>query len=155
MVAQELLDLVEQVDGLLEIDRPAGVVVHLVDDLLELLDVDHQIVVVGDQIDATINHVFAFWPDWSAEATQAGLAITDFDPPVINSAELQAGTVTASVSGTLGQGPSAATAPLDLQLSYEVQRSMRSVLQQAGLDVDRQGKGQVRVRGTPSAPDVR
>ena len=38
MVAQELLDLVEQVDGLLEIDRAAGVVVHLVDDLLELLD---------------------------------------------------------------------------------------------------------------------
>jgi len=40
------------------------------------------IVVIGDDIDSAISYVFGFNPTWSGDA--GALAITDFDPPVIN-----------------------------------------------------------------------
>lgn len=63
--------------------------------------------------------------------------------------------LSAQLSGTVGQAPSSASAPLDLQLDYQVEAAMRSTFQSAGLELDRDGKGQIRIRGTPSAPDLR
>jgi uncharacterized protein (DUF362 family) len=41
-----------------------------------------KVVIIGDEIDTDINHIFQFNPAWSGYA--GALAITDFDPPIIN-----------------------------------------------------------------------
>jgi type II secretion system protein N len=73
----------------------------------------------------------------------------------VSSLTLSGPMFSAQLSGTVGQAASSASAPLDLQLDYQVQRAMRSVFQQAGLELDRDGKGQIRIRGTPSSPELR
>ena len=63
--------------------------------------------------------------------------------------------LSAQLSGTVGEAPSLARAPLDLQLEYRIDPKMRSALQGAGLRTNRQGEGQLRIRGTPAQPSVR
>ena len=58
-----------------------------------------EIAIVGGDVDATLNHVFMFNPQWDDYA--GSLAITDFVPPTINSVSRQGDTVTAGISGGL------------------------------------------------------
>ena len=60
----------------------------------------------------------------------------------------------AEISGTVGRAETTSDAPLDLQVSYQVQPQMRSTLQGAGLPTKRDGTGRVHIGGTPSAPVV-
>ncbi len=64
------------------------------------------------------------------------------------------GPINAQLTGTVGEARSIAQAPLELQLQYEVDANMRPMLQGAGLRTNRQGKGQLRIRGTPMSPSV-
>ena len=58
-----------------------------------------KIVVIGDEIDSEINHVFQFNPAWEGDAS--ALAITDFTPPAINSVNRIDTAVSADISGGL------------------------------------------------------
>jgi len=58
-----------------------------------------KIVVLGEDIDSRIDHVFEFNNAWEAHA--GSLAITDFTPPTISSVNRQGNTVSANISGGL------------------------------------------------------
>ena len=57
------------------------------------------IIIIGDNIDAGLNHVFTFNANWDTYA--GSLPISDFTPPVINSIARQGMTVTANISDCL------------------------------------------------------
>jgi type II secretion system protein N len=61
----------------------------------------------------------------------------------------------AQVTGSVGQAPTPAQAPLDLEVNFEVDRNMRPALTSAGLRTGPDGRGQLRIRGTPASPEVR
>ncbi|MDJ0851299.1 MAG: type II secretion system protein GspN [Myxococcota bacterium] len=73
----------------------------------------------------------------------------------VKSLEATGPLLSAQLTGTVGEARSFAQAPLDLELQYEVDPKMRSTLQSAGLQTNRQGQGQLRIRGTPTSPMVR
>ncbi len=56
-----------------------------------------RIVVVGDELDSRLSHVFTFSDDWNSYA--GSLAVTDFQPPTIGAVSRQGETVTAGISG--------------------------------------------------------
>jgi type II secretion system protein N len=58
----------------------------------------------------------------------------------------------AQVSGTVDRADSAAGAPLDLVVSYEVEPQMRATLEGAGLPTRRDGSGRVHIQGTTAQP---
>ncbi|MFC1933298.1 DUF362 domain-containing protein [Chloroflexota bacterium] len=57
------------------------------------------IVIIGDEVDSELNHVFTFSSFWAEDA--GTLAITDFMPPTIHSIDRQDNTVTANISSGL------------------------------------------------------
>lgn len=58
----------------------------------------------------------------------------------------------AQLAGTVGRAESAAGAPLDLVVSYQVEPQMRATLESAGLPTKRDGSGRVRIQGTTAQP---
>jgi hypothetical protein len=58
--------------------------------------------------------------------------------------------------GTLGQGPSLESSPLDATVRVEVREpSVRPMVRNLGVRLDRDGRAEVRLAGTPARPVVR
>jgi type II secretion system protein N len=73
----------------------------------------------------------------------------------VKSLETESPLFSAQVSGTIAAAPSFANAPLNLQVKLQTDPGFRSTLQGAGIRVSRDGKANLRIRGTPTAPVVR
>jgi uncharacterized protein (DUF362 family) len=56
-----------------------------------------KIVIIGDEINLAINHVFAFNTAWDDDAEDLNLGITDFTPPSIDLINREGDTVTANI----------------------------------------------------------
>lgn len=63
--------------------------------------------------------------------------------------------LSAQLQGTIGRAPQLDAAPLRLEIAMSAQPSIRSMLQQAGLRVRRDGSLKLFVSGNLAAPDVR
>jgi type II secretion system protein N len=73
----------------------------------------------------------------------------------IDSLELAGALLSGSAKGSVGAAPSFEAAPLDLDVQIQADPALRPTLEQAGLRFDRQGKAELHVQGTASAPQLR
>jgi type II secretion system protein N len=73
----------------------------------------------------------------------------------VESLETQSSLFSAQVSGTVATAPSFATAPLNLQVKLQTNPAFRGALEGLGIRLSRDGKANLRIRGTPTAPVVR
>jgi type II secretion system protein N len=73
----------------------------------------------------------------------------------VESLETQSPLLSAQVSGTIATAPSFSKAPLNLQVKLQTDPGFRDTLQGAGIRVNRNGKANLRIRGTPTSPLIR
>jgi hypothetical protein len=73
----------------------------------------------------------------------------------IESATLSGPLLSLVASGTLGRGASVETSPLQLDLEITAQPALRAPLEAAGVALASDGKGKLRLTGTPASPEIR
>jgi len=73
----------------------------------------------------------------------------------LDSFETQSPLFSAQASGTIADAPSLASAPLNLQVKIQTDPAFASTLQGLGLRLSRDGKANLHIRGTPTAPVFR
>jgi type II secretion system protein N len=85
----------------------------------------------------------------------ASLRLGDGSYLELDSFETQSPLFSAQATGTIGSAPSILQAPLNLQVKLETVPAFASTLKGLGLRLSRDGKANLRIRGTPTSPVIR
>lgn len=89
------------------------------------------------------------------ERIQGDLAFGGEAFATIQSLRLEGPLLTAEVTGAVGKAPQFSAAPLALTVRLDVNPSIQSLFQSAGVRVARDGSSRLRISGTPARPLVR